>query len=485
MIKINILNNKKCQIFCDDEVIFKKLYNHLSFKLTGVEYSAAYQNGWSGITYLMTKGGKFSYGLLFKVKTFLDKNGYQYQIEDLRQPKSINKSLDLSKNLEKLGLTPREHQIEILNAAVNNDIGIIRAATGAGKTQAIAMVVAKINKPAIVYTIGLDLLDQFYKLFSDIFDEPIGYVGNGICNIQRINIVSIWTAGRALKLDNKNILDDEDLSEKELSESNYTKIVNLLKETKVHIFDESHVVSTNTIADIYKNIDPEHIYGFSGTPFRNLPEDLLINSILGEQLIDISASRLIKANLLAQPLIRFYTVPKMSGGSNYLSVYKDYIVENDKRNNLIVDLAKELIDKKYTPLVLFKQIKHGNILFEKLKDKGIRCGMLYGNDSLERRTEIKEQLKNKEIDLIIASVIFDIGLNLVELNALVLAGGGKSSIRALQRVGRVLRMTPGKKYAAVVDFYDQAKYLKKHSQIRYNIYSSEEGFKVFKSKEMK
>lgn len=47
MAKIIILNNKKCQIEIDDDKVLRRLYHHLSFKLLGVEYSAAYQNGWS------------------------------------------------------------------------------------------------------------------------------------------------------------------------------------------------------------------------------------------------------------------------------------------------------------------------------------------------------------------------------------------------------------------------------------------------------
>src|ERR1700690_826665 len=172
----------------------------------------------------------------------------------------------------------------------------------------------------------------------------------------------------------------------------------------------------------------------------------------------------------------------MPVGNIYTAVYKEYIVENEIRNNLIVKLSKELIDKKYTPLVLFKQIKHGEILFEKLQEIGIKCAMLYGNDSLDKRNEIKDQLIKGKINLIVASTIFDIGLDLPELNALILCSGGKSSIRALQRIGRVIRPMPGKKYAAVVDFFDQVKFLKKHSMIRYKIYSAEDGFKEIKSK---
>lgn len=484
MNNIIILNNKKCQFLTDNEKLFKSLHNYLSFKVPGIEYTPAYQNGWNGITYLLSKTGKFNYGLLNKVKLFLENKKELYAVEDKRLSIVNNIELNISNSLKKNNLIPRDHQLRIAQAAISTDRGIVRAATGSGKTLCTALITAKINKPTIIYVIGLDLLDQFHKLFVKLFDEPIGYIGDGICNIERINIASIWTIGRALKLDNI-IEDDIDNQESELNENNGAKIIKLLKETKVHIFDESHIVATNTIAEIYKNIDPEYIYGFSGTPFRDDNSDLLINGILGEQIINVSASELINLNLLATPLIKFYTVPKMPVSNVYTAVYKEYIVENEIRNNLIVKVSRELIDKKYTPLVLFKQIKHGEVLLEKMQTVGIKCAMLYGNDSLEKRNEIKESLVKKEIDLILASTIFDIGLDLPQLNALVLCGGGKSSIRALQRIGRVIRPMPGKKYAAVVDFYDQVKFLKKHSLTRYKIYSSEDGFKVIKSKEMK
>ena len=44
--------------------------------------------------------------------------------------------------------------------------------------------------------------------------------------------------------------------------------------------------------------------------------------------------------------------------------------------------------------------------------------MLYGNDSLDKRNEVKDKLIKKEINLILASTIFDLGLDLPELNAL-------------------------------------------------------------------
>ena len=164
---------------------------------------------------------------------------------------------------------------------------------------------------------------------------------------------------------------------------------------------------------------------------------------------------------------------------------KNYIVENETRNKLIVDSAKSLIEKKYIPLALFKQVRHGKILFDMMKNVGIKCEMIYGDDTLERRTEVKHMLLNKDIELVLASTILDLGVDWPFLSGLILCGGGKSSIRALQRIGRVIRSHKDKQYAAIVDFYDQVKFLKSHSLERCRVYASEEGFEIFKCDEMK
>lgn len=479
--KLIIVDNKYCQFVSQNTSAFNSVKRFLSYKTIGVEYTAAYRNGWNGITYLMDKNGYFYSGLLHKVQEHCKNSGIEITVEDRRKPVSIETPIDISARLAEMGMVPRDYQEAIVKVACENNKGIVRACTGSGKSVCTALIAAKFNTNIIIYVIGLDLLKQFHDLYSKVFDEPIGFIGNGRCDIHRINIASIWSVGAALKIDKKSMVNDDEIdgSDEELSENNHARVLAMLKNTKVHIFDESHVVATDTIKKIYNAINPEHIYGFSGTPFRDDNTDLLINGILGEKIIDVTASELIKRGILAQPIIKFETVPKMYiKEANYQSVYKEYVVENNVRNDMIVNSAKTLIEKKYVPLVLFKQIKHGKILLEKMEAAGIKCAMLYGNDSLERRAEVKEMVDSRSIEMVLASTIFDIGVDIPILSALVLAGGGRSSVKCLQRAGRILRKYPGKKYAAIIDFYDQIKFLKKHSKIRHDIYKSEEGFIV-------
>jgi superfamily II DNA or RNA helicase len=484
MIKITILNNKLCKITDADETRLKRLRRVLSYKQSGYEYTAQHRNyNWDGTIYLMTKKNEFALGLLEKVKLFLNTNQQLFTIEDQRIPVPFGKEIDISKRLMELKKVPRDYQIEILNACLANSKGIIRSVTGSGKTNVAAMITAKMNYPTNVYVIGLDLLQQFHALFSEIFDEPIGFIGNGRCEVHRINIISIWTAGRALGIKTAVSTEEDVNDDEEDNTMNYPKIVRCLRAAKLHLFDECHTIVSETIKTIYAAIDPERIYGLSGTPYRDDGTTILSNSILGEQIIDISASRLIKEGYLSQPIIKFVKVPKLhiGGNSTYQTIYKEYITENVVRNNLIVENTKDLLAKGYQTLVLFKHLAHGKNLKELFEEQGINCEYLSGKDTLDIRLNAKNRLLEGKSNLVLASTIMDIGVDIPTLSGLVLAGGSKSNIRVRQRVGRVCRIFPGKKCCAVVDFYDDIKYLKNHSKIRYNIYKSEDGFKIINS----
>jgi superfamily II DNA or RNA helicase len=480
MNKIVVKNNKTCSIDLPEnpELLFV-LRTTLSYKAIGVEYTQAFKNGWDGITYLMDKKGNFPLGLLDKVKAILDEQSVKYEVEDKRKPIVLNAELDISAKLKEMGKEPRDYQSAVVEAALKNRKGIIRATTGAGKTLCAALITAKFNKPTIIYVIGLDLLGQFHKTLTEIFNEPIGYIGNGVCEIQRINVATIWTVGKSLDIKAKMFEEDEPEDEEDVNVLNKLKIQQLLKATELHIFDECHSVSCDTVKEIYKNIDPPLLYGMSGTPYRDDGTDLLINGMLGEQIINVSASELIERRILAQPIIKFINVPATPiYGRTYADVYAEYIVDNEARNFMIMKETKNLMEKGYQVLVLFKQIKHGKLLHKLFKENGIECEILHGAHKLEQRDEIKEQLMSKKLNVVLASVVFDIGIDIPTLSALVLAGSGKSSVKALQRIGRVIRGYPGKNYAAIVDFVDNARFLKNHSQARYKIYSSEKGFIV-------
>jgi superfamily II DNA or RNA helicase len=478
-----IINGTTCKLAGEpiSTRILQKLDSELSYKIDGAEFSEAYKSrGWDGMKRLLTKKLEFSYGLLDRVKEFLNSNDLEYFITDNRdvfKPRTI----DITSRLKEINKVPYDYQQSAANIVFEKDCGIIRIATGGGKSLVCCLMVANLGRNANIYVIGKDLLYQLYDLFKLVFPSiKIGIIGDGLCEIGDINIISIFTAGICCGIDKKKIINDDFDDEKTVSEDKYDLIRQCLKKSKVHILDECQIVTAETINIIHKNINASYVYGMSATPYRGDNSSILISeSILGKSIVDISASYLIDRGFLVQPIIKFIDVPKYKGTlpKTYQQIYTTYIVENEVRNKLIIDSTISLIEKGYKVLVLFDKIAHGNILYESLKSK-TSCSLLSGKDGRDKRNIAKKELEDGIIKCIIVSRIFEVGVDIPCIDGLILASPTKSKIKTSQKIGRVIRKFEGKKHAAIYDFKDSAKFFKSHSEDRKKIYELEPKFKI-------
>jgi superfamily II DNA or RNA helicase len=476
-----IVGQRVCQIEEHDHDIIKKLDRELSFFIQGAEHSKAYvgyidPNGktvtWDGRKHLLSNSLKFSPGLLSRVKNFYDKKNIPYELVNHLPQQSPTNKIDIQNRLVELGKIPYPYQLEAVEAVKNNHLGIIKIATGGGKSLVAAMITAEFGKRTIIFVIGKDLLYQMHELFEAVFQQKIGIIGDGKCEIADINIATIWTVNQALGL--KKIKKAEDESEeRDISTDKYDEIKEAVINSKLAIIDECHLAASDTIQSICGCLNVEKIYGMSASPIRDDGADLLIENVLGNKIIDISAKQLIESGHLVNPVIRFLPVPPYTGKkAPYKTIYQDYIVNNVERNNMVCLAAQKLVEQGFQTLVLFHSIKHGKLLYDQIKKK-IPCELLSGEDDIEVRNKVKKKLEKGKINCIVASKIFDIGVDLPSLSSLICAGGGKSSVRALQRIGRVIRLHESKTMAAIIDFSDQAPYLSDHSEIRRKIYEEE------------
>lgn len=478
-----IRNDSMCKIDGEQETeIMQQLDRALSYKILGAEFSTAFKgyenvNGdfisWDGRKHLLLSSGRFAPGLFEKVFEFYKNKGIYVDIVDNRTPKTPLNKIDIIPRLQELKKNPRPYQLEAVEKAISTDRGIIRLPTGSGKSVVAALLTAAIGKKTIIYVIGTDLLYQMRDLFQQVFQTDIGIIGDGLCEIHDINIATVWSIAKALGQKESVSVDDGEEKEKKIDPAKFRKIKELLLSTKTHIYDECHLCSCASVLNISKNIKPEYIYGMSASPWRDDNSDILIESIVGRKIVDLTAKKLIEMGYLVRPDIRFIApdaYPFKTG--KYPKIYSKYIIENEQRNNLIVTATVKLVEQGFKVLTLFSAIKHGDILHEKISKK-IPTALLSGHDSSKNREKIKEQFIEGKIKSISASKIFDIGVDIPDASGLICAGGGKSSVRALQRIGRVIRPAPNKDLAAIIDFADQAPYLFDHAERRKEIYSQE------------
>lgn len=107
-------------------------------------------------------------------------------------------------------------------------------------------------------------------------------------------------------------------------------------------------------------------------------------------------------------------------------------------------------------LIFCSRIDEARILSEKFNSKGWRTLVLSGNDSEETRVEAIERLAGDEcedaLDYIISVDIFSEGVDVPEINQVIMLRPTESPIVFIQQLGRGLRKAEEKEYVVVLDF---------------------------------
>ena len=157
-------------------------------------------------------------------------------------------------------------------------------------------------------------------------------------------------------------------------------------------------------------------------------------------------------------------------------VYDSAIVLNEVRNQRIV---KELIACPKPAFVMCTRLGHARVLHNLAESLGFSLpAVMSGDTSNKDRTQTIKDLQSGKEKAIIATTIFDEGVDLPELRTLIFAGGGKSTVAQLQRIGRGLRTFAVKHEILVIDFNDTSgAILKRHSAARHKVWV-DEGFTI-------
>ena len=231
-----------------------------------------------------------------------------------------------------------------------------------------------------------------------------------------------------------------------------------------------------------KNLKSSYFsFALSATPFRDEGDDLIIQGCFGKKVCEVTASELIQKGWLVKPEIKIIHIKeKKSKYRGWQEIYKDQVTENMHYNSMIANIANDFVENGRIVLILVQQIKHGKLLESIIPDSLF----VSGSSSKKKRQQAINDLRDKKIRCLLASIIFDEGIDVRALDTLILAGHGKSKVRALQRIGRTLRPytdpKTGKKKegSVIVDFRLHQKFLKKHSEAREKMFRTESEFDI-------
>jgi len=421
---------------------FHEIHMATSFPDPNARHMPSYQNGnWDGRIALYDKyTGFFPYGLLPRVLKVLKDNNVVYEFKDERTKPSKKYNWQKNVNL-------RDYQQYTLEEAMKHGRGILQLATGAGKTKTASAIISEYGLNTVFFVHTHFLLEQAKKELENVLNTKIGQVGAGIIDIQPVTVAMVQTTIKALGGKYEPSIDDResDLSQVEDNTDITGKeqlIIDMLNNAENIFFDECQFVAADTFYTIANYCPAYHKFGLSATPYRSDKKDLMIEAALGPIIHKINASYLIKRGFLTRPKIHFFKVGEMKpfDERKYQTIYREEIIENYQRNKLIIESTKKLNSKNRSVLILVQQINHGNILKEMFKAEGMHVEFVYGEDNLEKRSEEVFKLRTKKTLALIASTIADEGLDIPTLDAVILAGGGKSPCKSMQRIGRAIRV---------------------------------------------
>lgn len=445
-----VVENLRSLLVTDDIKLKSLLVRKYSVRQKGYQFTPAYRTrGWDGFIKFFQESGTFGTGLLEDIIADLQKVGADFEIEDKRNKEDI-----IIKPYSG-PITLRDYQNSLMFKAFNKGRCIIKAPTGAGKGIILAAMAQKLedNFGVVVFNKKSLVIQSFEKFQEMGIDCGICY-GEG----------EIWKPVMLTTIQSIDKLYDQ-----------YADLA------KFVMFDEVHEMCSGKFSKKVINAFPNAYYrwGFTATPPKD-PEKLNnLKSAFGPIIQEISAKEMVDEGRLAKPIIFMISADQSDEDENggeileyddYQEEYQKFIVDCDSRNKKIADLTNTLVSNNRKVLIVVKSLDHAAKL-EKLIPNAVK---LEGKDEMAiRKREIEIFRKAKEGVCVIGTVIFQTGVDVPEITDVINARGLKSEIATLQLLGRGMRLAEGKTKFHYYDFYDNGKYLSKHSNERAKAYIRE------------
>ncbi len=433
-----------------------------SFKKQFVKKSGFKKSIQSYDSYVVALDGSFLVGLVPHISQYCENEKIPIEI--------INENSDLaipSQSISSL-FNLREDQKKCVEAALATNRGVIKAPTGSGKTVLISAIISAFPEARILFLCHtLSLLKQTQEEFNNYNLGPSSIIGGGNKDMNGRIIISTV----------------QSFSKDNILEENFDKF-------DIVFVDECHHCSTNSgnYAIALSKLTTPRRYGVTATLPTGKEGQLVLEGLIGPVIADFTIEEAIEQEILAVPKIEFLAIPTCDALQNVRQYsdrkikneYGDFIVDENgspivekgvysigiceyrKRNRMIIEAALEKNKRGESVLIYVNMIDHGERLMEIAELMGASPIFIRGSSDAELREETRKALHNKQILLGICTNAWVEGVNIRSLDVILLAGGGKSIIALMQKIGRGLRRTDTKTKTTIITCLDQGRYISEH-----------------------
>lgn len=362
-----------------------------------------------------------------------------------------------------------EHQVKAIKSLLQNPRSAVQSPTGSGKTAICTYLIKAFPSANVLVTVpSSTLLDRTAEDLKEALGEEIGRIGGGKKEWKRVTVGIINSV------------------------INYAKEnPDRLAEINVCIQDECHGSACNRFLELSGYLtNCYYCYGLSATIERADGKLILIEGGIGPTVLKITEEEVSSKKVTLKPTvikIPFKHTPATykgaaktpDGSISYRTtngkpdvgdVYKQAVENNPARDNLLLDILEVVINsqlRKGGILVLVKGVNHGKMLSLLAKERGIDMPFLSGDNKIDERLFYLEKLRNRQLDVLCSTSIFNQGEDIKPLECVLLACAGSNKRILIQQLGRVTRVCEGKEWALFIDIEDKEPfYLSSHSDKR-------------------
>lgn len=349
------------------------------------------------------------------------------------KPVSVPNDNNISREIEPNKM--QKEALESLSALVKNNEhrGLVVSATGTGKTYLGAFAVKRYKPKKFLYVVHrLEIANKSLKSFQKVLGGDKKDFGILSGNKKEIDCKYVFATIQTISQENM-------LQQFDPDEFDYILI------------DEAHRAASPSYQKILNYFRPDFWLGMTATPDRMDKQDVY---------------RIFDYNLAYEIRLRDALEEKMLTPFHYVGV-EDYEVNGqivNETTNLryltadrrIKYVLKEMeyygyCGKRACGLVFCSRQEEAKIIADSFTRLGHPAIALTNQDNATVRQRTISLLQSGKIEYIVTVDLFNEGVDIPELNQIVMLRNTQSSIVFIQQLGRGLRKYPNKEYVTVID----------------------------------
>lgn len=320
--------------------------------------------------------------------------------------------------------------IDSFNSSINlgKKRGILISATGTGKTYASAFALK--NAKSILFIVHRE------QLARQAMETYIKVLGKN----KKMEIYS----GNNKKITSKYIFATIQTLSKNLDKF-------LREEFEYIVIDETHRAASKSYKKVLEYFNPKIFLGMTATTSRTDGIDIC-NLFENNILYEINLKEALEEDILC-PFHYFAITEYLDDEFN--NEFKDFNkLVDEKRVDYIISKLKIYGYSGIKPkgLIFCSRNEEAKELSKIFNERGYKTSYLNGMDSQEKREKEIDKLVNDKLEYIFTVDIFNEGVDIPEINQIIMLRPTVSPIVFLQQLGRGLRKHNSKEFVVVLDF---------------------------------